>query len=330
MDTNLTRKAARVIAILAVALGAGQLMQSLSNSDQAARVARSEIAQKAKDIEPLAAGVEPVLPPLLLISPNAETPRLPDDNLAETTETPVLPQTPASPVLPAPALAGVDPCAVALNLDIKANAMIGLTVIAPCHASERMVLKHAGLAITANTSATGTARAVLPALKSDGTVEILFKDGARVSNAIAVPEIASMRRFAVQWQADDAFVIHAFEDGSSYGSLGDISPANLRNPASGLPAMGGFLTLLGDANTELPLLAQVYTFPSDPKAKVDVVVEAPVTKASCGHEILAETLFSAEGSVMVNDLTVAMPGCDAIGDYLVLKNLVPDMNIAAN
>ena len=58
MDANLKRKLARVVAILAVALGAGQLMQSLSHPDQAAQVARSETAQKAKDLDPLAAGNE--------------------------------------------------------------------------------------------------------------------------------------------------------------------------------------------------------------------------------------------------------------------------------
>lgn len=342
MDANLKRKLARVVAILAVALGAGQLMQSLSHQDQATQVARSDTAQKAKDIEPLAAGNEATAASALP-APALTPPRLPDNGVVSATLTGPVPAVPpaavvdlAPPALPAapqaaePAVAAADPCATTLDLANGANAMIGLTLIAPCHPNERVVLKHAGLAVTGKTTATGALFVDIPAMQKDGQVEVLFKDGSKISNAVAVPEAADLRRFAVQWQADDAFVIHAFEDELGYDGPGDVSPANLHAPAPGLPAKGGFLTLLGDATTDLPLLAQIYTFPADPKAKAVVVVEAPVTQASCGREILAETLFSSAGRVTINDLAAAMPGCDAIGDYLVLKNLVPDLNIASN
>ena len=343
MDANLKRKLARVVAILAVALGAGQLMQSLSHSDQTTEVARSETAQKAVNIQPLAAGSE--ASPAAAV-PVLDTPRLPETSVARATLTGPVPPIPpaavvdlAAPVLPAapppqataaPEVATVDPCAATLDLTNGANAMIGLTLIAPCHPNERVVLKHAGLAITGKTTATGALFVDIPALQKDGQVEVAFKDGSKISSNVEVPEVAEMRRFAVQWQADDAFVIHAFEDDLGYDGPGDVSPANPHHPAPGLPAKGGFLSLLGDATADLPLLAQVYTFPSDPTAKAEVVVEAPVTEASCGREILAETLFSSGGRVTISDLAAAMPGCDAIGDYLVLKNLVPDLNIASN
>jgi hypothetical protein len=344
MDANLKRKLARVVAILAVALGAGQLMQSLSHPDQAAQVARSETAQKAKDIEPLAAGNEATAA-AALPAPALTPPRLPDNGVVRATLTGPVPALPpaavvdlTSPALPAapqpeaaaPAVAAADPCATTLDLANGANAMIGLTLIAPCHPNERVVLKHAGLAVTGKTTATGALFVDIPAMQKDGQVEVLFADGSKISNAVAVPEVAEMRRFAVQWQADDTFVVHAFEDELGYDGPGDVSPANPHAPAPGLPAKGGFLTLLGDATTDLPLLAQLYTLPADPKAKAVVVVEAPVTQASCGREILAETLFSSGSRVTINDLAAAMPGCDAIGDYLVLKNLVPDLNIASN
>ena len=343
MDANLKRKLARVVAILAVALGAGQLMQSLSHSDQTTEVARSETAQKAVNIQPLAAGSEPSPAAAL---PVLDTPRLPETSVVRATLTgpvppippaavvdlaaPVLPAAPPPQVTTAPEVAAVDPCAATLDLTNGANAMIGLTLIAPCHPNERVVLKHAGLAITGKTTATGALFVDIPALQKDGQVEVAFKDGSKISNTVEMPEISEMRRFAVQWQADDAFVIHAFEDDLGYDGPGDVSPANPHHPAPGLPAKGGFLSLLGDATADLPLLAQVYTFPSDPTAKAEVVVEAPVTEASCGREILAQTLFSSAGAVTISDLAAAMPGCDAIGDYLVLKNLVPDLNIASN
>ena len=60
------------------------------------------------------------------------------------------------------------------------------------------------------------------------------------------------------------------------------------------------------------------------------MVEAAVTKTSCGREMLGETLFSLQGQVVKADLTVAMPSCDAIGDYLLLNDLVPEMKIASS
>jgi hypothetical protein len=193
-----------------------------------------------------------------------------------------------------------------------------------------VVLKHAGLAVSAKTTMTGAVFADLPALEKSAKVEVLFKDGTSISSTIEVPEIASVRRFAIEWQADDAFQLHGFENGAGYGDKGDVSGANPNRPASGVPASGGFLSVLGDSTTEMPLLAEVYTYPVDAAAKPDVVVEAAVTPTTCGREMLGETLLSLGGAVTTSDLTVAMPECDAIGDYLVLNNLVPDMNIASS
>jgi hypothetical protein len=35
------------------------------------------------------------------------------------------------------------------------------------------------------------------------------------------------------------------------------------------------------------------------------------------------------GETRVSDVSVTLPGCDAVGQYLVLKNLVPDLKIAS-
>ena len=160
-------------------------------------------------------------------------------------------------------------------------------------------------------------------------IEVLFSNGDAYDATIAMPEVADLRRFAVQWQADDAFQLHAFENGASYSDTGHVSGADPHRPAAGAPAKGGFLTLLGDSTSENPMLAEVYTFPADAQINAEVVIEAAVTDTTCGRELLAETLSSTGGGVLVTDLTVAMPECDAVGDYLVLKNLVPDLNIAS-
>jgi hypothetical protein len=205
--------------------------------------------------------------------------------------------------------------------------MIGLTLTAGCHGDERVVLRHAGLAVTARTDAAGRLTTTLPALAADGAVEVLFLDGSKADAVLAMPEIVLMRRFAVQWQGAPAFVVHGFQNGADYGQAGDISPVN---PGQALAATGGFLSLLGDASVDNPLMAQVYTYPMDPTTTAEVVVEAAVNNANCGHDLLAETLLSERGRANRADLTLAMPDCTAVGDFLVLKNLATDMKIAGN
>ena len=185
-----------------------------------------------------------------------------------------------------------------------------------------------GLAVTGKTTATGALFTALPAMETPALVEVAFADGTRTRAEIAVPDLVTLRRFGLQWQADDTFQIHAFENGATYGEPGHISAADPHGPTAGQRATAGFLTLLGEAATENPLLAEVYTFPTT-AAKAEVVVEAAVTEKTCGRELIAETLNSTGGSVFVTDLTVAMPECEAKGDYLVLKNLVLDLNMAA-
>lgn len=348
MAVDLKRRLARGVAVITIALGAGHLVQTMSETGTKQRMAQAEVAPKAKHIETLAAGAETVKP---AADPALAAPRLPaavatapeapaklPEPAAVVETAPVKPAEPAIVVEAAPAKPAVvqpvevaaDPCPVTLDLNKSENAMITLMLTAPCHPAERVVLKHAGLAVSAQTLASGALVASLPALEQDAKIEVLFKDGTATEATLMVPEIATVRRFAVQYQADDAFQLHAFEDEAGYGGPGHVSGATPHLPAAGVPGKGGFLTLLGDSTTDLPLLAEVYTYPADPAQKPEVVVEAAVTETACGREILGETLTSFVGKVYIGDLTVAMPECDAVGDYLVLKNLVPDLNIAAN
>lgn len=334
MAVDLKRRLARGVAVIIIALGAGHLVQTMSDTGAKQRVAQNDVTQKAKHIETLAAGAETVKP---AADPALAAPRLPAA-VATAPEAAVKLPAPATvvetlPVKPAvvqPVEVAADPCPVTLDLNKSENAMITLMLTAPCHPAERVVLKHAGLAVSAQTLASGALVASLPALERDARIEVLFKDGTATEATLMVPEIATIRRFAVQYQADDAFQLHAFEDDAGYGGPGHVSGATPHLPAAGVPGKGGFLTLLGDSTTDLPLLAEVYTYPADPAQEPEVVVEAAVTETACGREILGETITSFGGTVDIGDLTVAMPECDAVGDYLVLKNLVPDLNIAAN
>lgn len=326
---DLKRRIALSAALIAVGLGAGQFVQTRAASQH--RQASLTAEPKPTAITPLSAGanagaampgVMPKIDPI--IAPSNEPTKAPVKPAGAT----IITQ--SAPVVAAPVQVADAACTQSLDLVVEPSAMLGVTLSAPCHKGERVVLKHGGLAITAQASATGSVFMTLPAMEKMAKVTAQFADGKTAEAQIAVPELVQFRRFGVQWLADDAFQVHAFEGGADYGMQGHISAADPHVPLGGAPAKGGFLTLLGDSTVKLPMQAQIYTYPAAQDAKVDVVVEAAVTTATCGRELLGETLTSFDGESMVTDLTMAMPGCDAAGDILVLKNLVPEMKVAAN
>lgn len=208
-----------------------------------------------------------------------------------------------------------DPCAMSLEVFAEDAAMIGVTLLAPCRAGQRVVLLHGGLAVSMQTLATGSLFATLPAMEATGAVEARFDDGATLQAAAAVPELAGLRRFAVQWQDTDRFALNGFEGKADYGDAGHRTVLN-----------GGVMAL-GDSSAKPALLAEVYTFPDPEDARV--TVEAAVGDATCGRELLGETLYSSGGVVRVDELTLAMPACDATGGFVVLNNPLPDMTLAA-
>lgn len=302
----------------------------------AEKMAATAAASKPKGIERVSAGPEavaavaetaPALPPsaaplaempepaMTVAEPDAP-PRVSDGpTLAALPELPpILPEPMAEPAVP------VDSCTPAMMLAAGPQAMISVSIAAPCRAGARVVLRHAGLALAEELAGDGTLRLDLPALRQDGEVSVLFADALVLRDAVAVPEAAAVHRFAVQWMAGDTFQLHAFENGADYGQPGEVWSAAPVSPG------GGYLVSLGNPGLDLPMLAEVYTFPA--AAPVDLSIEATVTETTCGRELLGEVLEARAGKVTVNELTLAMPDCDALGDILVLKNPGRDMTLA--
>jgi hypothetical protein len=329
------RRLALIFATVGIALGAGQFVQNGANGP----AARADAAPKPTQITQVSAGPEKapvVVQPPVLQTPVLQTPVVqaaivaPATVIQKAVEKPIVMAAVTDPVAtPASAMSApvAKACPVTLDLLAQPNAMIGLTLLAPCAPDTRVVLHHAGLTITGKTSVTGSLFVTLPALETQADVSATLAGAPMVSATVAIPDLAALRRFGVQWQGDDAFQVHALEAGSDYDGLGHVSAIDPHQPKAGQSPVGGYLTLLGDDDVTMPMLAEVYTFPA--LGAPDVVVEAAVTQTTCGRDLLGETLASAGGKVVVTDLTLATPDCTAIGDILVLKNLVPDLTIVA-
>jgi len=225
-------------------------------------------------------------------------------------------------------------CTPRLVLEAVAPAMLHVAFDAPCHPDARATVRHAGLAITGRTSALGALDLTLPALAEAAEVTVALSGGPSASAETEVPDLGGYDRVAVQWQNADAFQLHAHEFGARFGEPGHISAANPAGPERALGGVGGFLTLLGDSGTDWPLLAEVYSFPAERIGRSGAVVltlEAAVTAETCGRELLGETLEMRRGGpVTRTDVHVAMPDCDAIGDFVLLGNLLDDLVLARN
>ena len=242
-----------------------------------------------------------------------------------------LPALPEQALLPdSAAPAGIAPetatlaegaCTTDMSLTAGPQAMISVSIFAPCHAGERVVLRHGGIAVAETLTDHGALQLDFPALDARGELSALFPDATVLRETVAIPDATN--RFAVQWMGDDAFQLHAFENGADYGQPGDV---NAESPVS---PNGGYMVALGNPTLDFPMMAQVYTWPSDTSVVVDVVIEAAVTELTCGRELLGEVVQAKGSNRTVNDLTLAMPDCDAVGDILVLNNPGQDVTLAA-
>ena len=224
-------------------------------------------------------------------------------------------------------------CPVSLTAEPAAAAMVTLTLDAPCYADDRVAFHHEGMVFSELTDAVGALTLSVPALAEYAIFVAVFQDGEGASAEAEVSSLAFYDRSVVQWQGETGLELHALEYGASYDDSGHVWAETPRDVSVAARGEGGFLTVLGNADLPQARLAQVYSFPlgiARQAGTIDLSVEAQVTEANCGHEISAQVIHVSEGAFgSFHDLNVTMPACDATGDYLLLKNLLDDLKIAA-
>jgi len=225
-------------------------------------------------------------------------------------------------------------CDVELTATPTAAAMVELDLTAPCMVNERFTLHHNGLMFTAVTDEAGTSRMTVPALAENAVFIAAFPDG---DGAVANAEVSSVEyydRYIVQWQGPSGLQVHALEYGADYGETGHVWAGAARDMGIAARGDGGFITRLGPTDMDSARMAEVYTFPTmtaQQNGEIDLSLEAKVTRANCGRDIEAQSLrISGTEPPEASDLVLAMPECDAVGDYLVLKNMFNNLKIAQN
>ena len=223
-------------------------------------------------------------------------------------------------------------CDASLTAEPAAAAMVDLTLTASCLPGERVTIHHGGLKFTEVLGPDGSLKLSVPALAEQAMFVVAFANGDGATARTEVSSLPFYDRVAVQWKGETGLQIHALEYGAEYGEDGHVwrgSPNDLTAAASG---EGGFITRLGNAATAESQMIEVYTFPTATAredGQIAISLETEVSARNCGREIEATSLtLQGEREAIVQDLSMAVPGCDAMGEFLVLKNLFEDLTIA--
>lgn len=223
-------------------------------------------------------------------------------------------------------------CDPMMTASVRDAALVELELVAACTADAAFTIHHEGMMFSGRTDAQGAATLIVPAMNEEAVFIVAFDDGAGAVAQSNVPTLADYDRVVLQWRGLGGFEIHALEYGATYGEQGHVWHQVPGTASLATAGEGGFIVSLGDARVESPLFAQVYTFPTGKAARpgsVALSVETEITAANCASEVDAQTLErSGSSPVKIADLTLAVPECETIGDFLVLKNLLSDLTLA--
>lgn len=227
------------------------------------------------------------------------------------------------PVLEVPSRA----CDPVMQLSPQPGAMVLISIDAPCLPEQRVTLHHNGLMFTHISDVDGQLVVTAPALAESAVFIADFSNGDGAVGHIMVPDMPLYQRAAAQWRGDLGIELHAREFGADYGDAGHVWSGALDATQA-----AASLVLLGDRSLPESYRAEVYTVAAATAQGGDIQlsIEAEVTEANCNRDIQAEAIqWSPSGRLDVRELSLAVPGCETVGDFLLLKNLLQDLKIAA-
>lgn len=229
-------------------------------------------------------------------------------------------------------LAATPDCAFSLDASAKPAALVEVNFTAPCNPGEDVIVEQAGLKFSEQLGPLGDLYILVPAMTEDAIVTVTLDNGQQTSSEVYLPDFAQYARIALIWKGATGLQIDALENGATYGEPGHIWAQQPASPDAATSGEGGFVTVLG--STADGYAADVYTYPAslmNSGVAPDVSIEAQVEENTCDSQIDGSVLRSNLGrSPSIEALSISAPGCDAVGQYLVLKNLPQDLKLARN
>lgn len=326
------------IGTVAAAFGIGVVMQSVESTPALDAQIKSPEPFTVEDITLTAStGTRPAMLSTLMPAPTIKAPErlMPP---ADTDGNLVLPVAATPDVLApgtgaAPADNVASACAIEMTATPGMAATVTLDLNAACLPEERFVVHHNGMMFSAMTDDAGQANLVVPALAERSVFIVSFDNGDGAVQQADVPDIGSYSRVVAQWRGEAGLGLHAREYEAEYFAPGHVHAAQSGSLDDADQGKSGVLQRFGAGSGPEPLMAEIYSYPvalARDAGTIALSLEAEITEANCDAEVDAQTLeIGPDSPLRVRDLTLYMPQCDAVGDFLVLKNLVGDMTLAA-
>lgn len=317
-----------------VAMGIGFVMQ---NGDALASRMVADDPLPAPVAQPIQEASEAVAPPMPAPSISAAL------NVPETIQAPEPAAEPVelaaveldAPLSDAPVqdMMALDSCVADLLATPGPAATVMLEISAPCAVDAVGTVHHQGMMFSVLLDGNGQATVMAPALTASAVFIADLPGGYGAAAVVSVPDVAEYDRAVLQWQGDTGLGIHALEFGADYNQDGHVWAASARSIDAAQAGTNGFLMRLGDVARDGALMAEVYTFPtgqSQVGGQVELSVETEVLPGNCGRTIAAQSIQISPGAEPnAHDLTMTMPDCEAVGEFLVLKNMLRSLTVAA-
>lgn len=232
----------------------------------------------------------------------------------------------------APATTPEANCDISFNAEPADAALVALSFEAPCHSGEDVGFEHGDLRFSEQLGPDGSVMVLVPVMTKNAIFTARLGDGRNASTEIHVPDFASYERIAVVWKGATGLQLHALENGVGYGEPGHVWAEQPGTTEMAIQGAGGFVSVLGSSANGYA--ADVYTYPAGLMADdlgPEISIEAQVMENTCGTRIAGTILRSnANGAPKAENLSMSVPDCDAVGEYLVLKNLPQELKLARN
>lgn len=207
-------------------------------------------------------------------------------------------------------------CQPLMNVEAEPGAMIRVLMSAPCNAGEFVEFDHAGVQFGQMLDDQGNLVEYIPAMTSTAEVSAKMSDGFVVSGSAMIDDVSNYRRMAVVGEQAVDLELHAWSNGADFGEQGHVY---FGNPGS-VESIEGHLTVLGSTTGERPFFTQIFSAPVFDGAvgSPEITVEAVVSDMNCGEARNAKAIVSDRGNLGEVSVELPLPGCDWLGEIMVM------------
>ena len=220
----------------------------------------------------------------------------------------------------APAASAGDDCQPVLSVRATVDALIAVTLDAPCHPDTPLVASHADLAFSQRTDAQGRYSGFIPALTPEARLNIFLGEDVFLEAQSTVDDLDEHIRIVAQWTGAIDLALHGFHGGADFGAPGHLHAGNPFDPDTD----GAFLIALGETDSPDAMRAEIFSIPAPlaPASRAELALAFDSTL--CGQDISAFIL--TRGAGWMSDMAEARfttPDCPADAGLLIMDLPLP-------